>query len=1166
MPACAKKIIVPVLALFLSTWWAPGCDKRAPEQRGTSGQKEQYLAAVSLLNARKPRPALDIFKNLMESHPDFDKAYIKAVESYQALDSLDVGLAYFSRRRSQNGKNPYLHYASGLIYAEKDKPKRAFDHFRRSIDLSPAYLPAYQALVDAGTTLENPNAVRVYLTGLLTKHPQNAGVLFALGYLHQLDKQWQQSLDYYDRALAVNPELLDIYQKKSAVYYYTGQFHKLLTEATRAEQKAGDKQDIEYQCKFLANMGLAYIHLAEFEDAAGLLVRALHLARELGDKSREMRILGNLGVIDKDSQQHARALEYFNQALNIAHQLADSQCIGLFTRNVGSVHYHLSDYDRALHYYEKALPVLLLTGDKNSEALVQWSIGGVYWNFGDYPRALDYYQKAYRLAEETGNKWGRERYLGTMGLTYSRMGRYDEALQCVEQALKTAREIGEKTGEALRLGDLAAIYHDMGYDARAIEYYQKALDIAAETGNKREKSKFLGKLGEIERQNNNYDRALRHYNSALEIAQDIKNKNLQSELLGQIGYLYFYQNDYAGAKSTIEKGLDIARDLKNRSIQARLLLFLAHIFYQSTDLTASKKYYNLALENGQNLAEPAVVWNALQGLARVEEAQGKDQRALRLYEKAISEMDKVRENLVTETFKIGFLESHISIYENIIHLLSKLHNGRPGRGYDRLAFTYAEKAKAGTLLEIVRQGSVVNNLTDIPELFRKELLSNREKLESRHKSLSDELAKAVQEQDKTGIDSLHHEIDRLDRRQQKLIQELKQKHPDYYRLTNPQIIDPPRLQADILDDDKVLLEYFVGEKQTYVWTLTKKEIRFETIPMTRKALRDKLGKTSPLFKSQNPSGGVVVDYAFADIQPDSLRKLYHLLLKDYVPKNTKQLILVPDDILYYFPFDILVTSKPGEKPRYLVEDFPISYASSADLLALVSRCSTKTPKNLLALGDPRFGRFSRTSVQRLFSGATSRGPLRDQPFEPLPYSKQEVKSIGENFTDKKLLTGGDATETNFVTLAPKFNYIHLATHFITDDQHPMYSKIIFTPDTGPGRDGFLHTFEVYDLKLDADMVVLSGCGSGLGKLRRGEGIIGMSRGFLYAGVPSMVVSLWPVEDESTADLMGRFYRYLTSGASKSRALQQAKIDLIRTSDWKNDPFYWGAFILTGSGC
>jgi CHAT domain-containing protein len=181
----------------------------------------------------------------------------------------------------------------------------------------------------------------------------------------------------------------------------------------------------------------------------------------------------------------------------------------------------------------------------------------------------------------------------------------------------------------------------------------------------------------------------------------------------------------------------------------------------------------------------------------------------------------------------------------------------------------------------------------------------------------------------------------------------------------------------------------------------------------------------------------------------------------------------------------------------------------------------------------------------------------------LAYAEKEVKYIARSFKGAEVYTGNKATEKRFKERAYDFRWIHLATHYLVDDAQPMYSKIMLAQSEADEEDGMLQTYEIYNLQLNADMVVLSGCNTGLGKMIRGEGLLGIARAFQYAGASSLLVSLWPVEDETTAYLMQSFYRNLKNGGPKNEALQKAKIELIHSNDAKNNPFYWGPFVLMG---
>jgi len=308
-----------------------------------------------------------------------------------------------------------------------------------------------------------------------------------------------------------------------------------------------------------------------------------------------------------------------------------------------------------------------------------------------------------------------------------------------------------------------------------------------------------------------------------------------------------------------------------------------------------------------------------------------------------------------------------------------------------------------------------------------------------------------------------------------------------------------------------------------------------------------------------------IDHRWANMKTKHLHELYRILLEKPLSdllQTEKELIIVPDDILHYLPFEILVTQSDDREVHYLVESHSVKYSPSASLLPKKNTKEKTLKNNILALGNPDFEYDQSNGLLDWVNSILHfKTVLRGERFEPLPYAEHEVNIIAENFQTSTVLIGEEATEENFKKLAPDYDYLHIATHNLTDDKHPMYSKIILAHSQNEFEDGLLQTYEIYNMKLKADLVVLSGCNTGLGKLSRGEGLVGMSRAFMFAGVPNLLVSLWPVSDESTAELMNHFYTNLRNGASKTEALRQAKLILIESTDWKRDPFYWGAFVL-----
>jgi CHAT domain-containing protein len=263
----------------------------------------------------------------------------------------------------------------------------------------------------------------------------------------------------------------------------------------------------------------------------------------------------------------------------------------------------------------------------------------------------------------------------------------------------------------------------------------------------------------------------------------------------------------------------------------------------------------------------------------------------------------------------------------------------------------------------------------------------------------------------------------------------------------------------------------------------------------------------------------------------------------------------------------LVTEITPSRSHYLIERYPISYAASASLLNPALLQPRAPHKGALAFANPDFSAGNQPGFLDYLKTMASY-ILRDDKLLPLPFSEVEAKAIAKEISASEIYIGKKATEEKYKAAAGEFRFIHLATHNILNDQRPMLSRLIFAQGAGKNEDGFYYMYEIFNLRLNADLVVLSACNTGLGKFSRGEGLIGMSRAFMYAGVPSVVASLWWVEDEATAFLMQRFYKYLKAGLGKNAALQRAKIDMINTTGEEvrveaRNPFYWAPFILIG---
>ena len=726
--------------------------------------------------------------------------------------------------------------------------------------------------------------------------------------------------------------------------------------------------------------------------------------------------------------------------------------------------------------------------------------------------------------------------------------------------------------------NIGVFYRGIGDFPKALESFQKSLKVMKEFGvvHDRYEAALLSNIGEVYGESGEYSAALDSLNKALILVRKQRDRSIEADCLQNIGNIYAKTMQLDRALSQYHQALKINQEIHARHSEGNCWNSLGEAFYKMKNYSEATLAHQRALAIAQELNMEKIAWEAYSGLAMVSESIGKYLEALRHYKLAITKIDSARGELYVEEFKSDFQKSKLEIYEHVIKLLARLHDQNPQAEYALQAFTYAERAKARTLLDLVYQGQVFQNLNAIDEDFRLQFLVNATSLEQKHEALAKELARPDTTRDVTKINLLETEIANLQKERAEIFQAIEQKYPQYHKLTQPEIFTIEEIQNKILRPNQVLVEYFVGKEQTFVWIIRRDRAYFEIINKGRDWLRQKLAGISANLFTKATTENVVADgetmvrnHAWANIQSDSLLALYRALWQQPVEKYLRPdeaLIIVPDDALFYFPFEMLVTEITPSRSHYLIERYPISYAASASLLNPNLHQPGLPQKGAIAIANPDFNGSQKIGVSD-YLRTMFPTIFRADKLLSLPFSEMEAKAIVKEIPQSEIYIGKKATEENYKAAAGQFRFIHLATHNILNDQRPMFSRLIFTPGAG-NEDGFYNMYEIFNLRLNADLVVLSACNTGLGKFSRGEGLIGMSRAFMYAGVPSVMASLWWVEDAATAYLMQQFYKYLKAGLPKSVALQKAKIDIMNAAGKAmhraaRNPFYWAPFILMG---
>jgi CHAT domain-containing protein len=534
----------------------------------------------------------------------------------------------------------------------------------------------------------------------------------------------------------------------------------------------------------------------------------------------------------------------------------------------------------------------------------------------------------------------------------------------------------------------------------------------------------------------------------------------------------------------------------------------------------------------------------------------------------VETIEETRGNLRLAEDKAGFLEDKLDVYWKIIRLLVGMHQRESGKRYDEDAFRFVERARARASLDMMSEAEKRVDAGIDPSLM------DRQRQIQRHiallqAQLADENSKPRTEPGR--IASLTSAIGAADEEYRDFRRDMRSRNPRYAAFRYPEPISLTGARQ-LLSDRALLLEYAVGENESFLFAVTRTDQLIARLPGAA-TLRPMIRRMREAVIAP-PARSTLAAY-WLDAQA-----LYRCLIAPAgrLLAGSDEIVVVADGMLNYLPFDSLIEPSreitadldPARMP-FLIRRYAISYAPSMSVLATVRRQRDLRPepsRMFVAWGDPAYNIVPNTGQT---DGARSSGPrLSFTALPRLQYSRREVETIARMYPPASVETflGDRAREDR--AKSPEiagFRFVHFAVHGLINESRPQLSGLFLSrpskAEREQGQDGLLQVHEIFDLRLNADLVVLSACETGLGKAVKGEGLTGFTQAFLYAGASSVAVSLWKVEDRSTADLMIRFYRHMRDGGlARAQALRRAQLDLIGNRDTAQ-PHYWAAFSLIG---
>ncbi|WP_413162121.1 CHAT domain-containing tetratricopeptide repeat protein [Capilliphycus salinus ALCB114379] len=833
----------------------------------------------------------------------------------------------------------------------------------------------------------------------------------------------------------------------------------------------------------------------------------------------------------------------------------------------------------AIEQLEIALKLWREQGDFTQEATTLQFLGLIHSDLGEYQAALNYYRQVLQLLPELSQpEYWEAPILELSAEVYFRWGEYQKALEAYEKAYSLRQQIGIESAQAATLNSIGLVYYDLGELDRALKYYQQAqslLQRSENSGDLKTTALILNNIGqvyseqgELEKAKETYEQALNYWR-ALPSQSDIRNIRGQAATLNNKGYIFAQSNQLQIAQQTYNEALPLWQKIGDRTREASTLNNLCYVDFKQGNLAQALEICTQSLQIRQTVGDKSKEPLSLYYIAQIQREQGQLEAAVQTIETALEIIEDLRTKVDRQDLRTSFFASKQEYYQFYIDLLMQLHKQNPEKGFDGLALQASERAKARSLLEILAEsGGEVTSGID-PKLLeeKKQLQQQLSALEQlRVRLLSGE---HTEEQRIT----INGEIDNLLQQYRTLLSEIRATSPHYAALTQPQPLTLGEIQQQILDSETVLLEYSLGENRSYLWVVTPNSIESYELP-GREEIETKVTAFRDSFLLPNQR----IRRTLAE---NAGKELAEMILPESEKLSQKRLLIVADGVLQYVPFNALPT--PGtlileEDWTPLIVSHEIVTLPSASTLAVLRqeiKGRTPAPKALAIVADPVFSYQDERVKNVAPEKAKSLSPELERSaresgvlFDRLPFTEKEAERILDLIpTVNSTKQFGFSARREFVTSQQMSQYriLHFATHGLLNSETPELSGLVLSlvDKTGEPLNGFLRLYDIFNLNLSAELAVLSACETGLGENIKGEGLVGLTRGFMYAGAPRVVVSLWKVDDQATSELMVKFYqRMLQQNLSPVAALRVAQIDMWQQNKWSS-PYFWAAFTLQG---
>lgn len=937
--------------------------------------------------------------------------------------------------------------------------------------------------------------------------------------------EWHDAISFYEQALqmaqrqgdALSVQRLQLRILEASV---NGSLWKKAIEIQEGKLAAAQQSNNTAEtANSYNNLAFFYTQDGQYEQGVHYKQKYAELAKKYGLEEEEAKSLRETGLIFENGAQYDKALHMFEQARRLYEKLPNPAGVAQCLRDMGRIQFlYLDNYAAALQVQQQAVALFRKEPAQSDLVDALHNLGLTHEKMGNYQSALSCQREALqfsRLLEDEKLTGLSHQYLANVSW---KMADFQIALQEQKRALEIFNRLGDEKLLQVAYATQGLIALSLGQPEQALEYEQKALELALQRNDQVDQATIYKNLGLIYRSTARREQAYRQFEQAVHI---------DSLLNSQRGLSYGYRNLAAlyGEEGRTDKALDLAgrglaisRAIKDRRNEVQCYLVLGILLQQAGEPDSARAVLKRAADMAGESFMPEISWRALKELADAEKAAGNANQAIETYYAALEVIETMRARIRVEEYAAGFIDDKLDVYDRLIAVLAE--NGRTDE-----ALQVAERSRSRSFLDMLGQRQIPQAAPEDARLLAagdslQNLLNHKQSelffIQAQNDPLQNQRRRLLME-----------EIAALRQAYSEHLLHIKENNAELAALTQIVPIEAAQIQK-MIPAHSALIFYHQHPDFLFAWLVTPDAIRMHKLPVSAAQLATEVHALRQILQRQLSPG-------------DASRRLYEALFQPFADalSGIRHLIILPHGTLHYLPFALLQNSQDG----YLGFTHTLSFAPSASVLGHCLRQGEtfmgRSPRDMafLAIGNPDLG---------------------DEKLD-LPFAGREVASLKRYYPQVQTFSGDEATETRLRSEQPLPPLVLLSCHGVYDEANPLLSALLLSG--GEGNDGRLEAFEIFALKMDAYIVAMSACETGIGKIRSGDEVVGLSRSFIYAGASSLLASLWKVDDLATAVLVKRFFRYLAEGHSRAEALRMAQ-QIVR-DEINPYPAFWAAFQISG---